>query len=216
MAIATKSTWDYLELYRRADLFRTDPDIAVTPSHHRYSSSKVNKLTDEYSTWIDQYLAQGWRAFLLSFMFKPLSNGTRITQMSDEIERLYSTLITRVVRNPRCPFKSHLRPILIVVPDFPVRKRQKQSFNDISINGGLHMHGIILMPPKSRLKGDLLLHFKEYEGLYVKNRLLRLDGKAIDSNLPRVVDYVFKSVKKHKVTFDDIVIFPKSEGEAAA
>jgi hypothetical protein len=74
------------------------------------------------------------------------------------------------------------------------------------------MHGVLLMPFKSRLKEDLLLHFKEREGLYVKNRLLRLDVEAIDSNLPGVVDYVFKSVKNGKVDLDDIQIFPEPTG----
>jgi hypothetical protein len=149
-------------------------------------------------------------------MFKPLPNGGTTIQMNHEIERIYSTLIKRVVRKPRSPFQSHLRPFLIVVPDFPVRKRQKQPFNDVSINDGFHMHGILLMPPKSRLKEDLLSHFKEQERLYVKNRLLRLDVKPIDHNLFRVVGYVFKSVKTRKVTLNDVLIFPKSRGEAAA
>jgi hypothetical protein len=133
--------------------------------------------------------------------------------MTDEIERVYSTLITRVVRNPRSPFQSHLSPILIVVPDFPVRKRHKEPLNDPTINDGLHMHGILLMPPNSRLKQNVVSHFNQHKSLYVKNRLHELDVEPIVSNLPRVVDYAFKSVKKGKVDLDDILIFPKADGE---
>jgi hypothetical protein len=210
-AMMHSTNWEYLELYGKPCMFRSDPDIAASPFHH-YSSSNLSKLINEYSKWIKQYLDEGWRPFLLSFMFKPLCNGGKMVQMNDEIDRVYSTLITRVVRNPRSPFQSHLSPILIVVPDFPVRKRQKQSLNNLSINCGLHMHGILVMPPSSRLKQDVVSHFKEHEPLYVKNRLLRLDVEVIDSNLAYVVDYAFKSVKKHKVDFDDILIFPKPTG----
>jgi hypothetical protein len=186
-AMMHSTDWDHVELYGKPSMFRRDPDIAASP-FHRYSSSNLSKLINGYSKWIKQYLDEGWRPFLLSFMFKPLCNGGKMVQMNDEIERVYSTLITRVVRNPRSPFQSHLSPILIVVPDLPVRKRQKQPLNNLSINCGLHMHG------------------------YVKNRLLRLDVEVIDSNLAYVVDYAFKSVKKHKVDFDDILIFPKPTG----
>jgi hypothetical protein len=206
MTTMTNSTWD------QADMFRGDPDIAVSPFHHRYSSSQLLELIDGYSTWIKQYLGEGWKPFFLSFMFKPLSKGGRTVQMTDEIERVYSTLITRVVRNPRSPFQSHLSPILIVVPDFPVRKRQKQPLSHISINDGLHVHGILLMPPKSRLNRDLLSHFKEHEGLYVKNRLLRLDVKPIEYDVDYVVGYLFKSIKHRKVDFDDVIIYPKATG----
>jgi hypothetical protein len=210
MTTTTQSNWDYVGLYGKRDMFRSDPDLAASCYH--YSSSNLSALIDGYSTWIKQYLDEGWRPFLLSFMFKPLCNGGKMVQMNDEIERVYSTLITRVVRNPRSPFQSHLSPILIVVPDLPVRKRQKQPLNNLSINCGLHMHGILVMPPSSRLKQDVVSHFKEHESLYVKNRLLRLDVKPIDSNLPRVVDYVFKAARTYKVTLDDIFIFPKPTG----
>jgi hypothetical protein len=183
---------------RKRDMFRRDPDIAASPSHH-YSSLELSELIADYSKWIEQYLDEGRRPFLLSFMFKPLPNNGKMVQMNDEVERIYSTLIMRVARKSRSPFQSHLSPILIAVPDFPVRKRGKQPLNNLSINSGLHMHGILLMPPGSRLKQDLVSYFKEHESLYVKNRLLGLDVKPIDSNMPGVVDYVFKSVKNGKV-----------------
>jgi hypothetical protein len=211
MTTTTQSNWDYVGLYGKRDMFRSDPDLAASCYH--YSSSNLSALIDGYSTWIKkQYLDEEWRPFLLSFMFKPLPNSGKMVQMNDEVERIYSTLITRVVRKPRSPFQSHLSPILIGVPDFPTRKRHKQPLNNLSINCGLHIHGILLMPPSSRLKQDVVSHFKEHQPLYVKNRLLRLDVELIDSNLAYVVDYVFKSVKKHKVDLDDILIFPKPTG----
>jgi hypothetical protein len=135
----TTSTWNYIELSRQSDMFRVG-----------YSSSK---LIGAYSTWVKQHIEEGWRLFLPSFMFKQLSRWSRLVQMTDDIQRFYSTFITRVVRNPRSPFQRDFRPILIAIPDLPVIKRgQTQHLKDLSINDGLHIQGILLMPPSSRLK----------------------------------------------------------------
>jgi hypothetical protein len=199
----TTSAWDY----RQPDIVSGDRD---SPFYHRYSSSTV---IDEYSPFIKRYVDESWKPFFLSFTFKPLSNRNRIAQMADEVERVYSTLVTRVVRTPRSPLKTNSNPILIGIPDYPVRKHHKEPLNDPSINDGLHMHGILLIPPNSRLKENVLSHFNQHKPLYVQNRLLELDVKPIDTNLPRVVDYAFKSVKNGRVDLDDVLILPKADGE---
>ena len=179
-------------------------------------SMSVHNLIDAYSKWLQGYVDEkGWNPFLLTFMYKPLKGHSEaIThQMKDEVDRVYSTFITRVVRNPNSKHQKHLRPILIAVPDRPVAKYEKQGLTDITINNGRHMHGILVVPWDCRLKRDVRAHFEKYNKLYVKNKLLRLDVRPIHSALGDVVDYAFKSVKSRKVDCDDILIFPKSSTE---
>jgi hypothetical protein len=153
----------------------------------------------------------------MTFMFKPLKGSQEaiMHQMNDEIDRVYSTFVTRVVRKPNVVFQRYLcqRPILIAAPDRPVAKNKKYRLKDVTINDGRHMHGILVMPWASRLKQDVVSHFEKFRRLYVKNRLLRLDVRAIESNLPGVVGYAFKSMKGREFGYDDILIFPKSEAE---
>jgi hypothetical protein len=176
----------------------------------------VNGLIDAYSHWLQGYVdEQGWNPFFLTFMYKPLKGHIEAIahQMKHEVDRVYSTFITRVVRNPHSEHQKQLRPILIAVPDRPAAKYGKQRLKDVTINNGRHMHGILVVPWDCRLKRDVRAHFEKYNKLYVKNRLLRLDVRPIDSAMSGVVDYAFKSVKSRRFSCDDIIIFPKSSTE---
>jgi hypothetical protein len=55
--------------------------------------------------------------------------------------------------------------------------------------------------------------FQKDEKIYVKNRLLRLDVRPIQSNLGGVIDYAFKSIKSRKFSHDDVFVFPKAYSE---
>jgi hypothetical protein len=144
-------------------------------------------------------------------MFKPLTARV-MEKMADEVERVYSTFVTRAVRKPRLSCCRDL-PLLLAVPDLPVAKRRKSTLSDVSINDGLHVHGIMVVPWNSRLKTDVVAHFRKYENLYVKKHLLRLDVRPIEHNLIGVTDYAFKSIKMGKCDRDDVLVFPKAHSE---
>jgi hypothetical protein len=148
----------------------------------------------------------------MTFMFKQLSGNIKI-KMADEVTRVYSTLLPRVIRNPRSPFTKDSRPLLLAVFDVPAVKHHHQKLQHQEINNGLHMHAILVIPRKSRLKTDVVSHFEEHGDIYVKNRLLRLHVEAIHSRPDTVVDYVFKSIKHGKLDLDDILILPKASSE---
>jgi hypothetical protein len=180
----------------------------------RYSSKclPVQTLIASYADWMMEYvLWRGWSPYLLTFMFKPLT-GRVMEKMADEVERVYSTFLTRDLRKPRLSCCSDL-PLLLAVPDLPVAKRRKSTLSDVSVNDGLHAHGIMMMPWNSRLKTDVVAHFRKYENLYVKNRLLRLDVRPIEHNLGEVTDYAFKSVKMGRCDRDAVLVFPKAHSE---
>ena len=127
-----------------------------------------NKTTDQRIFAMDPGTC-GFRLESISHvMFRP-SSGNVMIKMADEVTRVYSTLLPRVVRNPRSRFTKESRPLLLAVPDLPVSKHQKQKPQHEKINNGLHMHGILVVPCKSRLKTDIVTHFNQLENTYVKN-----------------------------------------------
>jgi hypothetical protein len=175
------------------------------------AQTTVKQLIGGYSELIRRQIKNGSNAYLLSFMFKPLAGPpkTRLFQMNDEmndeVQRVYSTFVTRVVRNPRSLAQKDFLPFLITVPDRPIFKENKQKLSDSVINNGLHLHGILCVPWNSHLKGNVADHFDTNNALYVKNRLLRIDVKPIYS--ADVVDYVLKSLKNGNATLDDIRVY---------
>ena len=164
-----------------------------------------------YSELIRRHIDKnGDNAFLLTFMFKSLAGSRQslLIRMDDEVQRVYSTFVMRVARNPRSPTREALLPFLITAPDGPVFKRKKQRPSHAGINNGLHIHGILCVPWKCRLKVDVPTHFAERKVLYIKNRLQRIHVEAIySSNVSKVVDYAFKSLKNGNATPDDIRIY---------
>jgi hypothetical protein len=75
------------------------------------------------------------------FQQLPGSQPTIISRMNQEIQRVYSTLITRVHRKPRTAFPDQL-PVLIGAVDLPVYKSDRASSPLVRCNGGLHFHAL--------------------------------------------------------------------------
>ena len=86
-------------------------------------------LISGYTDLVEQRVQDGWQPYLITFMFKrlPGNKSSVIKQMRDEIERVYATLVTRVVRKPRSPKSADRLPVLIGFADLPVPKREKEA-----------------------------------------------------------------------------------------
>src|SRR3954469_6826546 len=116
-----------------------------------------------YGSMVKERLEQGWDGYLISLMFNRV-RGSRlnvIRQMEREVERVYSTVLTRIIRDPRKVSILAL-PLWIVCPDYPVpkhAKHAKQALRDVTVNDGLHMHGIALIPPWNRMNEQFDQHF---------------------------------------------------------
>jgi hypothetical protein len=140
--------------------FASTPSITQRFRESDLSMTERIEVTNAYNDFVQSKVNAGWSAFLLTFMFSPLSGNylSKLHQMKGSIERFYSRLLTRLVRYPS---KGEL-PILIGMADFPVPKRRKKSsVMDVIINDGLHFHSILLIPPKSRLRSSLDKHLEE-------------------------------------------------------
>jgi hypothetical protein len=157
------------------------PDTLEGKLSHRFStdtrfgkSEHARRLIAGYVRLLQQRVKNnGWNPYFLTFMFRRLPGNKKVqlVAMEEAVVRFYSTLLTRVVRNPHSPFQQSQRPILIAAPDYPVFKHERQRISDIAINDGLHMHAMLAVPWQSRMKGDTISHLQRYNRLYIKDPL---------------------------------------------
>src|SRR5215207_79773 len=149
-------------------------------------------VVNAYGSWVIDHMDEGWSGYLITFLFHPMRGSTRgmADQMEKEVERVYATFLTRVVRKPRSDCKRDLLPRWFVCPDYPVRKHAKMDLGEVTINHGRHIHGIGLMPPVSRMKEGLEAHFATNQRLYVRaGGLLRVHAEKIETRPMYVTGY---------------------------
>ena len=78
---------------------------------------------------------------------------------------------------------------------------------DVLINGGVHMHGIVMVPKTSRLKESFDVHIEKNKTLYlIENEIRRIDVKPIKYASDHVTLYSGKAVVKRRFGYDDILV----------
>jgi hypothetical protein len=100
------------------------------------------------------------------------------------------------------------------VPDFPVPKYEKQQLRDVTINNGLHWHGLILtnqLAPK--LPGKLDIHIKDNWKQYLVGSIRTIGVEPITHRPEYVTGYGMKGLKRSAFSEDDILIFPRTVSE---
>jgi len=178
------------------------------------------EIIQAYGDWIQGYLDQeyrghGWDGYLMTFMFQqiPGSLEAKVQQMHREIERVFGRLIIRCVRKPKSENKLGLLPKGVFFPDLPVSKHFKQELRDVSINDGVHFHGVVVVNRGSRLKESLDLHFQEKMSEYLSEKLQRIHVKPITHKPGYTTGYGGKSIKRGRFPMDHILVLPKSVSE---
>ena len=106
--------------------------------------------------------------------------------MQDSASRFYSKLITRIVRQPNAIEQLFNRPRMMVAPDYPVFKHDKIGLQAATVNDGLHLHAILAVPLKSRLKEYVVSHVERKPYLYLKAPLRNIHFEPFESNTRRV------------------------------
>ncbi len=143
--------------------------VSVNSTSHGAPFGHVlrTSLVQGYGQLVTDRVHVGWSCHLVTVMFGPIPGrtGTRGDRMKDEVQRVFSTLLTRVHRKPRTAAPDEL-PVLIGALDLPVYKQDRSSVVSVLRNCGLHFHAIVLLPPRSRLKGSLADHFQANHLLY--------------------------------------------------
>ncbi len=174
--------------------------------------SRVRTI-EGFSEWTRGFLARDYEVYFVNFMFKRLlrRHSHFSDPMEDEACRVYQTLVTRVVREPRKHLD--LLPVYFGCPDFPVWKSDKISPVDFSINDGRHWNGLYFIPPVSRLTCDLDEHFEENRKLYLKpdRPLQRIHTtRMIHGDM---TDYALKAFKNGRAKHDNILVLPRALSE---
>jgi hypothetical protein len=170
-----------------------------------------------YAEWVRQHREEGLDTFILTLTFNHIPGPRHevLRRMINEVERVYYKSLTRIVNNPSAPSMIDKRPIWIVTPDLPVPKKKQSGIRELKINGGLHLHAIVLMPRKSKIKCKLDQHFEEEQFLYVRPNypLSKVHARLIRDRSEYVTEYVLKSLERGRTDLDEVVIFPRSRTE---
>jgi len=184
------------------------------------------KLQSAYSDWIYEILngvwdKKLWNGFQVTFMFNhiPGSFAKKCEVMEDEIDRVYRTLVPQVERSPRSPAGRRRVPILLAFPDYSQHWIKFADLLDVTINDGLHFHGVVLVHTESRLKIGLDIHMQEHQQRYIRegDRLRRIYIQPIDDSTAKTaVGYGFKALEWRIPDTDRIFIRPRAVSELPA
>ena len=161
----------------------------------------------------------GWNAYFTNFMFRniPGSSQRRFAIMRDEVERVYSTLVTRVERNPTSPQRFEYLPRFFGCEDKGIYKKSKAAKQDNSPNGSSHINGMFLFPWKSRLRKHPIDLIGDNQKYYIPKGgpLMNIHFTPVHETVGKATDYTFKAIKRGWVSEEDIIVLPKSLRETS-
>jgi len=185
--------------------------------HNVNSTKHLQSLIDAHAHWIKEFLDAGWDGYFFSATFNnlPGSRITKLIQMTQEVTRLYGRLATRMVRKPQSPKWAGYLPIGLFLPDLPVPKAKQESKStiaDVSINDGLHLHGVMLANRWGRVQVPLDEYFAENGGKYLTAKIRTIDVQRITHDQDYVVGYVLKGLVKRTVSADDVLVLDWGSG----
>jgi hypothetical protein len=195
------------------------PSISINSNLHFLTSTLPTEIVQAYGTLIQEYVDDlGWDGYWVTFMFRNISGleDRKIEQMHREICRVYQKLATRAVRKPRSENWVHLLPKGIFFPDVPGYKKSEFKVGEVSVNDGIHMHGVMAVPKQTRLKERLDLHFLRKRKLYVGGKICRLYAEPITSRAAFVTDYGGKAIKRRRFSTDHVLVLPRTVAELSA
>jgi hypothetical protein len=178
-------------------------------------SQSPNGTMDQVNNWMEEYLDLEWEAYFMTFLFRPIAGPAteKIRQMHREIARFYGKLASWIVRRPKSPKCTHLLPRGVFYPDGPCYTGRKQGLREVTINDGLHFHGIVLVPARSRLKVPFLQHFRDKKKSYGRGYMLMIHAEPNRDHHRFVADYAGKAVKRGRVSYDDVLVLPRTGKE---
>jgi hypothetical protein len=183
--------------------------LQLSSSSHD-SMEYIPAIINAYGAWVEEWITNGWNGYLISIVFHDLAGAqtVKIDQMRQAATKMYTRLVTRMVRNPRSEQWRPFLPKAIFSTDLPIRKDGKRSVDDAIANNGLHMHGIILAHPNARVT-DLEEHFWTNRGVYKIDGIRNIGVERIDYSPGYVTDYALKGVKRLELDVDDILVLPR-------
>jgi hypothetical protein len=172
---------------------------------------QIRDQINAYGIRVREIIDSGWSGYFMTFLFNPL-NGSEPQMNRDmisEIEGVYGSFLTRLIRRPHS-FDAR-RPVLIACPDWPVPKKEKKSISEIITNDGLHHHGILLVAPPDRhhrLRVPVEQHFIDQQTYYTRDqRLKTVEARAfLAEDSDKVTDYALKGLKTNRIDDDETLL----------
>jgi hypothetical protein len=175
-------------------------DISVTPP---------KKMVEAYAKLVNDKLDNtDWEGYCFTFMFNYISASPAATirRMHQIVRTVFSRLVTRIVNRPNTRRGKERSPIAIFFMDVPDGLRVLD-MRDVLVNDGVHMHGVVMIPKKNRLKEPLAQHIKDNKALYlVGNAIHRIDVELITHSSDKATLYAGKAVAKRRFGYDDILV----------
>ena len=113
-------------------------------------------------------------------MFESIHGSEKmvLVQMRRAIEKFYGQFSTRFARDPRAEISQMHIPRFLLFPDKPVKKHERATVREVSINaGGLHYNGPMLIPRHSRFHG-YPIELEEKQVTYARNGISRIHAVA--------------------------------------
>ena len=138
------------------------------------SKTTREKIIQGYHEWVEERLASSHpEGYFANFMYNHLerSQDSRIYQMQQDVMRFHSILTKHVVRKPDSESWKHLRPIVLGIPDLPVRKRARTASKSNQVNAGLHFNAIVLLGDSHRDTFSLTLNTREISSDAMPSRI---------------------------------------------
>lgn len=168
-------------------------------------------------------VGQGHSVDLVTMMPTKVSRNKGLipTLVHGPVTRIYGRLISRVIRRPRASSATskNLLPILIGCADFPVFKKQpiKGAGIDPNVDGGVHYHGLLVIPPSTRLKGQSAQeHFAKEDEFYRRDTgIARIDVRPVPpADIKKTLRYCLKAICRRTIGIDEgLLILPRALSE---
>lgn len=160
--------------------------------------------------WMYEWMAQGWRLYYVNFMFEPFRGPSAgiVPYMWKGITKFYGRFCLEFVHDGRAQSEQKRLPMLSLFPDLPVNKTEKKSWREVTLNGGLHFNGPMLIPPVSRVKESPIKHIAEKQGIYTRYGIERIDIR-LGWDVAGLADYAAKNIKNRKANEEDILVLPR-------
>jgi hypothetical protein len=161
--------------------------------------------------WMHRLMSEGWTLYYVNFMFGPLSGPPPviIQQMKRAITKFYGRFSLEFVRDGRAASAQGRMPVIWLFPDLPVFKYLKQSLRQVTLNGGYHYNGPMLIPPVSRFNECPIKHMKDHHDRYARYGIERVNVVP-GYYVPGLASYSTKTIANGGADDVDIIVFPRS------
>ena len=120
-------------------------------------------------------------------------------EMKKHLGWFYGRVAKASVPKASSPKWSEFLPKVVLAPDLPVPKRSKQKLRDVTINDGLHWHGLPLVNPFApKLREPLDLRINENRNKYLVGGIREIDIKPITST-PGISHWIRPQIVENSV-----------------